>query len=51
MLADLVEHFRRWRPYVGRHGMLVIEAHTADPTLYPLRTGGGVAIALDAAHL
>jgi hypothetical protein len=51
MLADLVEHFRRWQPHVGRHGIVVIEAHTANPTSYPLWAAGGIAVALDAAHL
>jgi hypothetical protein len=28
---DLVETLARWRPYAARHGMLLFEAHTAEP--------------------
>lgn len=48
--ADLARHFARWKPYVGRHGMIVIEAHRV-PTELSLRHRGALhSIAFDAYH-
>src|SRR5207244_9021221 len=30
---NLVRHLRRWAPYVGRFGLLVLELHTLPPEL------------------
>ena len=30
---DLIAHMRRWRRHVGRHGMIVLEAHCVAPEI------------------
>ncbi len=48
--ADLVRHFRDWRPWIGRHGMIVIEAHTVPARLIAAHEGRNVMTSLDASH-
>src|SRR5262249_40869381 len=50
LLADLVEHFEAWRPWIAHHGMIVIEAHTVDPTIIAGRIGKSLNTVIDAAH-
>lgn len=50
MAADLVMHFNRWRPWIMRHGMAVIEAHTVDPRLSAAKVGQSLMTGLDASH-
>jgi hypothetical protein len=50
MAADLVTHFNRWRPWITRHGMAVIEAHTVDPCLSAAKVGQSLMTGLDASH-
>ena len=47
---SLVEHFAKWRPYVERYGLLVIELHTVHPASAAERQGGMPATAYDATH-
>lgn len=47
---SLVEHFSKWRPYVERYGLLVIELHTVNPASAAERQGGMPATAYDATH-
>ena len=47
---NLVRHLRRWAPYVGRFGMLVIELHTLPPTLTARNLDSTPAVAYDATH-
>ncbi len=50
MECNLVEFFEAWRPWMARHGMLAIEAHTVDPELVAPRVGGNLITVLDASH-
>jgi hypothetical protein len=47
---SLVEHFAKWRPYVERFGLLVIELHTVNPNQAAERQGAMPATAYDATH-
>ena len=47
---SLVEHFAKWRPYVERYGLLVIELHTVPPSSAAEKQGGMPATAYDATH-
>ena|SRR5665213_3532417 len=47
---NLVRHLRRWAPYVGRFGMLVLELHTLPPQLTALNLGNTPAVAYDGTH-
>lgn len=48
--ASLLEHFRRWEPFVRRFGLLVIELHTISPALAAKHIGQTSATAYDATH-
>lgn len=47
---NLVEHFRRWRGAAGRHGLLVVEAHTVNPSTAAGLVGRSLATVVDATH-
>lgn len=47
---NLVEHFEQWIPWIKRHGMVVIEAHTVDPEAAARSAGRNIITSLDAAH-
>lgn len=48
--ASLLEHFRRWEPFVRRFGLLVIELHTVPPEIASKHVGQTSATAYDATH-
>lgn len=48
--ASLLEHLRRWEPFVRRFGLLVIELHTISPELASKSLGLTSATAYDATH-
>lgn len=47
---NLVEHLRRWMPYVNRYGLLLIELHTIPPELAAQNLGRTAVTAYDATH-
>ncbi|MDX1395404.1 MAG: class I SAM-dependent methyltransferase [Gemmatimonadota bacterium] len=47
---SLVEHLRRWAPYLERFGLLVIELHTLPPALAARHVGETPVTAYDATH-
>src|SRR5207248_2800238 len=47
---NLVRHLRRWKPYVGRFGLLVLELHTLPPALTAANLETTPAVAYDATH-
>ncbi len=47
---NLVEHLRKWMPYVQRFGLLVIELHTLPPDLAAANLGRTAVTAYDATH-
>ncbi|WMI70236.1 class I SAM-dependent methyltransferase [Mangrovimonas sp. YM274] len=47
---SLLEHFQRWKPYVERFGLLIIELHTIAPELIANNLGKTPATAYDATH-
>lgn len=48
--ADLEALFVRWRECLGRHGLVVVEAHIADAGLTTARLGRSVTTWLEASH-
>jgi SAM-dependent methyltransferase len=48
--ASLKEHIKKWTPYAGRHGLLLIELHTVDPGLVANNMGKTAATAYDLTH-
>jgi len=47
---NLVRHLRRWAPYVGRFGLLVMELHTLDPKVAAQHLDTTLVIAYDGTH-
>jgi SAM-dependent methyltransferase len=47
---NLVRHLRRWAPYVGRFGLLVLELHTLAPALTAANLDRTLALAYDGTH-
>jgi SAM-dependent methyltransferase len=45
---DLVAHLERWAPHVGKHGLLVLEAHCVAPEIAARHIGALHGIAFDA---
>jgi len=45
---DLVAHLRRWARHVGKHGMVVLEAHCNDPEIVARHLGSMHGLAFDA---
>jgi hypothetical protein len=47
---NLVRHLRRWAPYVGRFGLLVLELHTLPPEVAAANLERTPAVAYDGTH-
>lgn len=47
---SLLEHFKKWAPYVHQFGLLIIELHTISPQLAAAYNGKTAATAYDATH-
>jgi hypothetical protein len=47
---NLVRHLRRWAPYIGRFGLLVLELHTLPPELTAANLDRTPAVAYDGTH-
>lgn len=47
---SLLEHFKKWEPYIKKFGLLVIELHTVPPNITAENLGKTAATAYDATH-
>ncbi len=47
---NLVRHLRRWAPYVGRFGLILLELHTLSPDLTAANLRKTPAVAYDGTH-
>jgi len=47
---NLVRHLRRWAPYVGRFGLVILELHTILPELAARNAAKTPAVAYDGTH-
>ena len=47
---NLLEHLKKWSPYVHKFGLLIIELHTITPHLTALNLGKTAATAYNATH-
>ncbi len=47
---SLMEHFKKWSPYVKKHGLLLIELHSVDPKLVAQNIGRTAATAYEGTH-
>ena len=46
----MLEHLEKWKPYVEKFGLLIIELHTINPALTAQNIGKTAATAYDATH-
>lgn len=47
---NLLEHLKKWSPFVAKYGLLLIELHTISPELTAKNIGKTAATAYDATH-
>ena len=47
---NLLEHFKKWAPYLDKYGLLIIELHTISAALAAKNPGKTPATAYDASH-
>ena len=47
---NLLRHLQKWKPYVERFGLLVMELHTLPPAIAAANLGNTAATAYDATH-
>lgn len=47
---DLVESIKRWRPYVGEHGLVLLEAHCVEPHVTARHLGDVHNLVFDTYH-
>ena len=47
---NLKSHFESWFPYVSKHGLLLVELHTVDPSLVSENIGNTPVTAYDGTH-
>lgn len=50
VVESLKQHFNKWKPFVSRFGLLLIELHTSKPELVAENLGKTAATAYDATH-
>ncbi|CAM1370962.1 class I SAM-dependent methyltransferase [Tenacibaculum xiamenense] len=50
VIESLKQHFTKWKPYIDKFGLLLIELHTSDPKLVSQNLGKTAATAYDATH-
>ncbi|MFG2004665.1 methyltransferase domain-containing protein [Spirillospora sp. NPDC048911] len=48
--ADLVAHLERWKPHIGRHGLVILEAHCVPPRVASQHLGALHSVAFDTYH-
>jgi len=47
---EMVAHLQRWTPHVGKHGLVMLEAHCVDSRIVRRHLGATHAVAFDAYH-
>ena len=47
---SLLEHLKKWKPFVEKFGLLIIELHTINPKFTAMNIGKTAATAYDATH-
>ncbi|MBI45294.1 MAG: polyketide synthase [Candidatus Marinimicrobia bacterium] len=50
LINNLIEHFSKWKKYVNKYGLIILELHTINPKLTMLNRGKTLACAYDTTH-
>jgi len=46
----LIEHFLKWKPFINKYGLILLELHTINPNVCKDNIGKTLATAYDATH-
>ena len=46
----MIEHFQKWKPFISKYGLILLELHTINPKKCSLNIGKTLATAYDATH-
>jgi len=47
---SLIEHFKKWKPYINKYGMLLLELHTVSPKIISVNLSNTPCTAYDITH-
>ena len=47
---NLLEHLKSWKPYVDKHGLLILELHCLDPNIISKNIGSTASTAYESTH-
>lgn len=50
LINNLIEHFKKWSPFIKKHGLILLELHTIDPELAKKFLNDTLAPAYDTTH-
>ena len=50
LITNFIIHLSSWKPYIKRHGLIIVELHTIDPIDTLKNSGRSLACAYDATH-
>jgi len=48
--VGLIEHFLKWKPFINKYGLILLELHTINPSICKNNIGNTLATAYDATH-
>ena len=50
LINNLIEHLRKWQPFINKHGLILLELHTINPEVTKEKIGKTLSLAYDATH-
>ena len=50
LINNLIEHLRKWEPFINKHGLILLELHTINPEVTKNNIGKTLSAAYDATH-
>jgi len=50
IIANFIEHLYNWKPYIKKHGLIIIELHTIDSEITKISSGKTLSCSYDATH-
>jgi len=50
IIANFIEHLYNWKPYIKKHGLIIIELHTIDSEITKVNSGKTLSCSYDATH-
>ncbi|MAV93121.1 MAG: hypothetical protein CMG01_03030 [Candidatus Marinimicrobia bacterium] len=50
LIANFIEHLHKWKPYIKKYGLIIIELHTLDPEITRINSGKTLSCSYDTTH-